>query len=440
MLILVLPLSAYAESFTVITNKDIYTLDETARIVGVIPEDAPEGYAILIKVTGPGGDCATQNILPASDNSFVSRPVRLDECGFGVFTVSAFYADLETHSTFTISNSSQSDAASRLELRMLKNVILQAQDAVNARVRGLVENGYVLTEEVAGKYSEGVSEASLALQAIEFGDQAEAKKHMIFAIREFRGVLGALSEENVARFEQTAEQQAENEDNSGVVGTYRIMREYYYRLEDLAQKNQADKDGRFDAAARLLASAKQMIDEGNFELAERNLERVSMLLEAIRVDLIDEEEEQLVSYTNSTSPEDEESARRLTDAADRFEKDALELLNKTGSNAEAHAKVQEALSLIAGARMSIEAQDLDSARDVLTAAYWAIQEAESLIEDEDDDTSNSNSGENSDDSPGKSSGNDNSSKDDDDKGRSDKDDDRGNEGSNKGSSNDEDDQ
>ncbi len=381
MVILVLPLSAYAESFTVTTNKDIYTLDETARIVGVIPEDAPDDYAILIKVTGSGGDCATQNMLPAADNSFVSRPVRLDECGFGVFTVSAFYAELQANSTFTISNNSQSDAASRLELRMLKNVILQAQDAVNARVRELVENGYVLTEEVAGKYSEGVSEASLALQAIEFGDQAEAKKHMIFAIRDFRGVLGALSE-NVARFEQTAEQQAENDDNSGVVGTYRIMREYYYRLEDLAQKNQVDKDDQFDAAAHLLASARQMIDEGNFEVAERNLERVSMLLEAIRVDLLDDEGgEQFVSYANSTSPEDEESARRLTDAADRFEKNALELLNKTGSDAEAHAKAQEALSLIASARISIEAQELDSARDTLTAAYWAIKEAESLIED-----------------------------------------------------------
>ncbi|HEU4605943.1 MAG TPA: hypothetical protein VFS46_06865 [Nitrososphaera sp.] len=430
MLILVLPLSAYAESFTVITNKDIYTLDETARIVGVIPEDAPEGYAILIKVTGSGGDCATQNMLPAADNSFVSRPVRLDECGFGVFTVSAFYAELQANSTFTISNSSQSDAASRLELRMLKNVLLQAQDAVNARVRELVENGYVLSEEVAGKYSEGVSEASLALQAIEFGDQAEAKKHMIFAIRDFREVLSALSEEHVARFEQTAEQQAENDDNSDVVGTYRIMREYYYRLEDLAQKNQVDKDGQFDAAARLLASARQMIDEGNFETAELNLERVSMLLEAIRVDLLEEGEEQFVSYANSTSPEDEESARKLISAADRFENDALELLNKTGSDAEAQAKVQEALSFIADAKMSIEAQDLDSARDTLTAAYWAIEDAKSLIED--NNASSSNSGKNPDGS-GESSGNGNS-------GKEDGDNDKGNEGSGNGSNDGKDDQ
>jgi hypothetical protein len=393
LLILALPLSAYAESLAVTTNKDIYTLDEKAIIVGTISEDAPDGHAIQIKVTGPAGDCVTQHILPAADNSFMSRPIRLDDCGFGEFTVSASYADERTTSTFTISNNSQADAGSRLELRMLKNVLLQAQDAVNIRVKELIENGYVLPERVAGKYSEGVSEASLAFQAIEFGDAAEAKKHMIFALRDFREVLSAFSND-VARFEQTAEQQAAKDDNSGVAGTYRILREYYYRLEDLAQKNQVYSEGPFDAAARLLASARQLIDEGNFEGAERNLERVKSLLEAIRADLLDDGGEKFASYANSTSLEDEESARKLTEAADRFEKNALELLNKTGSDAEAHTKVQEALSLIASARMSVAAQNLDLARDTLTAAYWVIEDAKNMIEDS-DDASSSDSGENS---------------------------------------------
>ncbi len=391
MLFLVLPLSAYAESLTVTTNKDIYTLEEKARIVGVIPEGAPDGYAVQIMVTGPAGDCATQHILPAADNSFISKSIRLDECGFGEFTVSASYADLKANSTFMISNSSHADAGSKLELRTLKNVMLQAQDSINSRVKELIENGYVLSEKVARKYSEGVLEASLALQAIEFGDAAEAKKHMIFAVGDFREVLKALSDDKVARFGQTAEQQAANDGNSGVVGTYRILREYYYRLEELAQKNQVDKDDQFEVAARLLANARQMIDEGNFEGAERNLERVNTLLEAIRADLLDDGGKEFASYANNTSLEDEETARKLIYAADRFEKNALELLNKTGSDAEAQAKVQEALSLIAGARMSIQAQDLDSARDTLTAAYWVIEDAKSLIEDN-DSTSSSNTG------------------------------------------------
>ncbi len=380
LLILVLPMSAYAESLTATTNKDIYTLDEKARIVGVIPEGAPEGYAVQIRVTGPYGDCGTQHILPAVDNSFISKPVTL-ECGYGEFTVSVSYADLKANSTFVVSNSSQIDAGSKLELRTLKKVMLQAQESINTRVKELIENGYVLPEKVAGKYSDGVSEASLALQSIEFGDASEAKKNMIFAIGDFREVLKALSSNNMARFGQTAEQQAANDGNSGIVGTYRILQEFYYRLEELAQKNNIDKDDQFEVAARLLANAKHLIDEGNFAGAERYLERVNILLEAIRADLLENRGEQFASYANNTSLEDEESTRKLIYAADRFEKNAFELLNKTGSDAEAQAEVQEALLHIAGARMSIQAHNLDSARNSLTAAYWVLEDAKRLIED-----------------------------------------------------------
>ena len=426
MLILVLPVSAYADSFTVTTNKDIYTPDEKAIIVGAIPNDAPTGYAVLIKVSGPEGDCGAQNVLPSSDNSFVSRPLKLSECGFGEFIVSAFYADQKTNSTFTISNSSQNDAASKLELRILKNVLLQAQDAVNTRVRELVEAGYVLPEVVAGTYTEGVSDASLALQAIEFGDAAEAKSHMIFAIRDFRQVVSALSDEKVARFEQTSEQHAASDGNSGVIGNYRMLREYYYRLEELAEKNKVEMGGQFKAAALLLANAKQLIDNGNVEGSERNLDRVKTLLEAIRSSLFDEEDK-FASFSNNTSPDDRSLARKLTFAADRFERTALKLLNETGNDSSANAKAQEAISLIAGARASIEAQDLESARDFLSRAYKAITEAQSLNEDENSGDSGSENGENSGDSSGESGNDEDSGKNDGDK---DDDNDKGTKGSN----------
>jgi hypothetical protein len=294
--------------------------------------------------------------------------------------------------------------------------MLQAQEVVNERVKALIESGYVLPEDVASTYSVGVTEASLALQAIEFGDTAEAKRHMILAIGDFRQVLNALSEENVARFEQTAEQKAEKEDNSDVVGKYRIMRDYYYRLVELADKNDVDRQDDFDAAASLLANAKEMIDEENFGGAEPILEQINTLLEAIRADLLEERnEEQFATYTNGTSPEDEESARRLVEAADRFEKKALELVNATGSDAEAQAKVQEALSLIANARASIEGYDLDSARESLTAAYWTIEEAKDLIEDDENSGENgsSSSGNGSEGNNSESSGDSDGDKDDD---------------------------
>jgi tetratricopeptide (TPR) repeat protein len=402
LLILAAPLSAFAE-FTVTTNKDIYTPDEKAIIVGAIPEDAPDGYAVLVKVTGPGGDCASQNTLPTADNSFRARPVSLEGCGFGVFTVSAFYADQQTTSRIIISNSSQADAGSRLELRTLKTVMLQALDVVNAKVKELIEDGYILPEEVADKYSEGVSEASLALEALEFGDTAEAKRHMILAIQDFRAVLEGLDGENVTRFEQTA-----STSNSDIVGTYDKLERTYNKLRNVAEKNGVDKGGEFEDAARLLSDAREMMEEDNFEGAERRLEQVNAILEEIRADLYEEEEvQQITSDTNSTRQEDEDDARRLIDTALKYQKDALELLNQTGTNAEALVKVQEALSLIANATASVEAQELDLARDTLRAAHRAIIEAEKLIEDK-DDASHSDSGEGSDDnnsgeSPGEGS-------------------------------------
>ena len=378
-LILFIPMSAYAESLTVTTNKDIYTNDEKAIIVGAIPADAPAGYAVLIKVTGPRGECAVQNILSAADNSFVSRPVRLDECGIGGFAVSAYYSAEEATSTFTISSSSHVSAGREMELRMLKNIVLQAQDTANARVKQLIGDGYFLPEMAAKKYGEGVSEASLALQAIEFGDSTEAKKHMIFAFRDFREVLDALSDENVAGFQQSAGQQASSSDKSDIAGKYDSLKEYYFRLEQLAEKNKVDKSGIEDAGL-LLANAKRMIDDDNFEGAGRNLGRVNALLEEIRTSLFDKEAgEKLSSNTNTTSGVDEELKRKLTDTADRFERVALKLLNETGSDTEAEAKVHNAISLLANAKASIHAQDLESAREALSAAYKAINEARELL-------------------------------------------------------------
>ncbi len=389
-----MPLSAFAESFTVISNKDIYTLEDKAIIVGTVPADAPHDYAVLVKVTGPKGDCATQNILPGADNSFVYRSIRLDKCGLGEVTVSAFYADQKATSTFTISNGSHADAGSKMELRMLKNIVLQAQETVSSRVKELVEGGHLLPGEVAQEYSQGVSEASLALGAIDFGDAAEAKYHMIFAFRDFRGVLDALSGESMARRGQTA-----SNNNSEIIASYDMVQKYYYRLQELAEKNHVDKKSEFAAVALLLSNSVRMMDGNNYEGAKQNLDRVNAILEDIRAGLFDRREEgSLAPDGNSTSHGDGELARKLTDFAARYENKALELLNETGSNHKAEAKVQGALSLIASARTSIEAHDLESARSALSAAYVAINEANDLIEHdkgENGNTSTSSGGENS---------------------------------------------
>jgi hypothetical protein len=392
-LILALPVvfSAYAESFTVTSNKDIYTADENAIIVGAVPMDAPEGYAVLIRVTGPdGSECSLQNLLRAGDNSFVSRPVRLDACGMGQYRVSAYYADMNTTSMFTVSNNSRVDANNGLELRLLKNAVLQAQDVVNQKLNELVEAGYPVQEEVAEKYSSGVSETSLTLQAIEFRDAAEAKKHMIFAIRHLREVLDALSSERVI-FDQITEQRAvsdssESDSSAGSLEKYNRLKVYYYRLEELTEKNGANRESDFKSVASILASSKEMIDEGEIAGAERNFARVDELLEEIRADLFEsgEEEQQgnnqsaTQNASNSTGGQDNSG---LASLADRYEQRALDLLWLSRSSAEAEAKIQEALSFIPSARASIEGQNYESARVALFAALNAVNEARKIIDE-----------------------------------------------------------
>jgi hypothetical protein len=397
-LILALPVvfSAYAESFTVTSNKDIYTADENAIIVGAVPMDAPEGYAVLIRVTGPdGSECSLQNLLRAGDNSFVSRPVRLDACGMGQYRVSAYYADMNTTSMFTVSNNSRVDANNGLELRLLKNAVLQAQDVVNQKLNELVEAGYPVQEEVAEKYSSGVSETSLTLQAIEFRDAAEAKKHMIFAIRHLREVLDALSSERVI-FDQITEQRAvsdssESDSSAGSLEKYNRLKVYYYRLEELTEKNGANRESDFKSVASILASSKEMIDEGEIAGAERNFARVDELLEEIRADLFEsgEEEQQqgnnqsaTQNANNSTGGQDNSG---LASLADRYEQRALDLLWLSRSSAQAEAKIQEALSFIPSARASIEGQNYESARVALFAALNAVNEATKIIDEGESD-------------------------------------------------------
>ncbi len=393
-LILLVPIaSAYAENFIVTTNKNIYSVDEKVIVVGVIPSDSPSGYAVVIQVTGPDGkSCAVQNILPAADSSFVSRPVKID-CGLGQYSISASYTDLTSTSIFTVS-SSQTGAGSRLELRMIKNVVMQAQEAVNARVQELINANYVLPADVVDRYSKGISETSLAAQAVDFGNAAEAKKQAILAIRDFRAVLDALSSDRLMLFEQNAEQQAgTNSSAANITETYNRLQEFYYRLEDLASKNQVEKGREFAIAASLLASSRQMIDDGNLQGAETRLAQVNSLLEGIRAELFSDtgaqDKKAVASTANSTDSSDE--ANRLANVADKFEQRAVTLLNETSSNPEATAKVQEALSLIARARSSIDQQDYDSARESLSAAYKALNEAKDLVDGDHGDGSNSSS-------------------------------------------------
>jgi hypothetical protein len=384
--------SAFAESLTVTTNKDIYTSRERVIVIGVLPEGAPEGYAVLVTIRGPDGkECSLQTILPDSDDSFVSRPLRLESCGSGEYTVLAYYAELSTNSTFSVSDSIKSGQGNKVELRILKNVILQAQGAVNQKIREFIESNYALPEEIAARYSQGVFEASLGIQAIDLGDSGEAKKHLIFAIGNFRAVIEALSRER-AIFNQADELQLLGDDgDSTLFERYERLKEFYFRLKEVTEANGVDRAAEFDNAVSLLASSKQMIDEGNSEGASDNLEQVDRMLESIRQDLFEDDATQSAIASNSTG-QDDPQARRLTSAADKFEVRANALLEKE-ENQQADSKVEEALTLIGAARAAIDSGDYPYARKALSAAFSALNEAEKLHDDDGgDDNGNDGSG------------------------------------------------
>ncbi len=398
-LILVLPLaSAYAESFTVTTNKDIYTIGEKAIIVGVVPGDAPEGYAVLVRVAGPGGeDCSVQNILPESDNSFASRPVNLARCGEGQYTVFAYYAEASTNSTFTVSDTSKTIVGNKMELRLLKVVVLKAQETVNQKLKEFLDANGGLPETIADSYNQGIFEASLALQAIEFGNLADAKKNTALSIGRLREVIGELSAQHIV-FDLAADQ-PDDSDNSkdSLVGRYERLKEFYFRLEELAQKNGVDREGEFGTIVSLLARSKQLIDEGELEGASGDLSRASEMLEAIRQVLFEERNAGASASANSSLPDDVE-ARRLIAAADRLEKRANGLLDES-ANDDVASKIQEALALISSARVSINEGSYDSARADLSAAFTIIEEAKDMM-------SKSNSSKGTDGSGGEGSGDD----------------------------------
>lgn len=381
-LAMLLPLaSAYAESLNVTTNKDLYTAGEKAIIVGVIPDSAQEGYAVLLRISGnDGSECAVQNILPDSDNSFVSRPVALSECGVGQYLVTAYYAELSANSTFTVSNSSQTGHGNKLELRLLKNVAIQSQETVNQRLREFLESNQVLPEDIADEYSLGVFEASLVLQAVDFGDTAEAKKHLIFAVRHFRGVIDSMAADRLI-FEQAIMIEAANDDNGeALLERYQRIKEFYFRLEELAQKNGVDKENEFGTIVSLLAKSKQMIDEGSLDQANQNLEEANAMLESIRQGLYGNRNPEGTTE-NSTNKASDLQAKRLANIADRFEKTAYEILEDYPSE-RVNATVQSVLGLISQARLDIQNEDYGSARSHLSEAFSALDQAKELIKHE----------------------------------------------------------
>jgi hypothetical protein len=248
---------------------------------------------------------------------------------------------------------------------------------VNQRLREFLETSQVLPEDIADRYSLGVFEASLVLQAVDYGDTAEAKKHLILAVKNFRQVIDSVAKERMIFEHAVALEASSDETSEAALERYVRIKEFYFRLEEVAEKNGVDNESEFGTIIALLAKSKQMIDEGDLEEANHGLAEANDMLESIRISLYGDEASK--SSENSTLSATDPQARKLSSVADKFEKSARSILEKNQSE-HVNATVQRVLSLVVQARLDIENSDYDAARSNLSDAFFALDEARELVE------------------------------------------------------------
>ncbi len=449
--LLVLPLYSYnsanAESFIVTTTKAVYTIDEKAIVLGVVPITAAEGYNVIINVTDPSGNlCSSQSIATARDESFFSQPISLEQCGqVGNYTVTANYANLTTSSSFVVSGGTS--AADQLELAAIKEIILNTQRAINSRVQEIFAANQSIDTGVAELYSNGTSEISLAMQSAQLGNIDQARSHEIAAVKYFRLVLKVLASDIVkpeattqqepaqdqnqsqyqnqndsnsnnnsnssqpqvqAQVQAQNQSQAASQDNSNNSNATQAalndrltsMIQFYNRLVELAKKNNLEINANDSAAIESLFNDTQYrISGGDFTGAENNMSQLAQLIEKVRSDLVKAAESQkMASSLNSSGSTDDSYGKRLQAIADKLQAISQDLLARSNGNSDAVAKIQQASNLIDSARSDISNNDYSSARQALMNAMVLLSEAKSMI-----DNNNGNNGANSNGSGGNDS-------------------------------------
>lgn len=347
--------AAHAQSFSVATNKDVYNKGERVIVAGTLPDS--DGSDVVVQIKKDDRQCALQ-VMKGGSESFVSRPLSIGNCGSGEYIVTVYHSGAAVQSKFIVASTDADAISDDFILRTMKNFILTAQEKATEKVKEVINSGGQLPQQAAEPYQAGIIETSLALQALERGDDAGAQGHQTAAFSHFRETIDALSAERASTASQAQPQQivaAQAPDRLAV------LQDLYGRLVDLARKNGVQDD--FSGIADLLSQAKSMSDQGNADGAKGVLDTASKLLEQARVKLVQKSE---VNHEQE----------RLSASADKLEKKANQLLEKAGPNGDAAGKIKDALSLIADARSAIMQGNFDSAKDDLFAASRALDDAQ----------------------------------------------------------------
>lgn len=379
---------SFSDQLSVTTDKDIYARDDRIIVAGTLPMYSDgsgpvvstgdgNAYTVRIQVSRDDRQCALQVVrADPDDRSFISKPIRVGNCGPGEYTVTAHYRG-QTARTVFIMTADEADAGTGdLRLRMLKRAILLAQEGAGERVREVIDAGILLPEQAADAYRRGVIETSLALQAAQHGDTVTAKVHQFEAVAQFRQALAALAPERLSAISSQASAQSLQVMSSSAGGSDRLamLQDLYQRLVSLARKNGLESPD-LGLASSLLAEAREAMEKqgaaGGADAvassADEKLDEAGAALERVR--------SQLVSHAGSAGAQ----KQKVLASADRLEREARDLLEKGEGerlSASLRGKIGEALSLINEARSDAAKGEFDHAKELLDDASRLLADAE----------------------------------------------------------------
>ena len=352
-----------AQSFYVTTNKDTYHEGERVVVIGQIL-DTEDRHPVVVTIASGEDECAKQNVRALRDGSFVSRSMAISGCAPGEFTVTAIHAGSTGSSSFVVED--EQDVSDSLELRAIRATVIQAQNIVNSKMREVVAAGLPISDQAAEAYGNGVSAASLALQAVERGDVREASEHRAEALKHFNDAFGLLSSE---RLSAIAEEAREEETRvSGAREWFGRLQDLLSRLVDLADKNSLEAYQEFNRIGDFLTEARQHIGERNVTSAEEALRSAEDLLEDVRKKLFQQAE-----------PEDSER-ESLTSAVERIENSAQMLREDARGQPRALAQVNASYVFINNAKSAIDDGRYDAAKRSLELALEKLDRARTMIE------------------------------------------------------------
>lgn len=353
LLVAALP-AAFAQSFSVTTNKDVYGAGERVIVAGTVKQiDAAS--TVLVQITKDDASCGQQAVAVERDGSFISRPIAI-ECGPGDYTVSAYHADQKATSAFRVGEQAQDSE----DLRQLRDTLADARGKVNERIRELVNASIPIPEQAVEKYRAGSVQASLAVQSAEHGDMEQANVHLEAALAHFDETLALLSPENMAPLSMAA-QKDDGQRRADAADWLGRLGDIYHRLANLAEKNSVN-DMVFPQIQLLLTDARNALGAEDLDVAEEALARIEPLMEQARGKLLQ-------------SAEDAAEKQSLQAAADRIEKRAERQLEEAEEGSGAAVLVESALSLIGQAKSAIDDDNYSKARELLTSASKALIEA-----------------------------------------------------------------